>query len=115
MKLKILEARQEELRQELAELQQKQDSYPSSTSRHRSVSPGPAKPRLTYEHTLQWQEAAVSCVLHRTWEGHYVTVDELIEQISPDDELVDDARRFMTTFLAILERNGYAPRPAMMP
>jgi predicted transcriptional regulator len=115
VKLKILEALQEELRKELAGPQQKLESYPSSTSRHRIVTPSLGKPRLTYEHALQWQEAAISCVLHRACEGHNVTVDELIEQISPDDELVDEARRFMDVFLAILERKGYSSRPAMMP
>jgi hypothetical protein len=44
-------------------------------------------------------------MLQRTWQGRSVTADELLEQISPAD-----ARRFMTPFLAILERKGYSTR-----
>ena len=44
-----------------------------------------------------------------------MTADELMEQITPDGNQVVEARRFMDTFLAILERKGYATRPAMLP
>jgi hypothetical protein len=119
VKLRTLETRQEDLRRKMTELEQELGSYPSDrrprAPRKRNPNPKPQPAHLAHADALQRQEAAISCVLHRACEGHNVTADELIEQISPDDELVDEARRFMTMFLAILERKGYSSRPAMMP
>jgi hypothetical protein len=61
----------------------------------RRLMPGHVRTCLTREDVLQWREAVIGCVLERMCEGHTVTCDELIELISPDDNLAADARRFM--------------------
>jgi hypothetical protein len=112
MRLRALQVQQEDLLKMLTELKQDPRSCPPD---RRSQMRKAKIARLTHEDILQWQGTVLSSVLQRIWEGRSLTADELIAQITPDDNLVDEARRFMAMFLAILERKGYSSWPAMLP
>ena len=119
VKLAALEAKQAALRKKFAKPGPDPRSSPPGrlkrSPRRRTTPPRPKPPCLTHADVLRWQATVLSCVLHRSCEGRSVTADELMEQITPDGDQVGEARRFMDTFLAILERKGYSTRPAMLP